>query len=146
MSRMLDNRQSRGTWGFRAFGLFVAVWLNLALAPCAMAYKAAQDHDCPNCPPVVSNGHHDMHDGHDATMEMPCADGLSDCMIDDDVTHDGRQGQLKTDYDCPTAVAVVADEPQAHARADASIAVPRYSSIHPGAPPPIHLLNCVFLD
>ena len=146
MSRILDNGQLRGTRVLRAFGLFVAVWLNLALAPCAMAYEALQDHDCPNCPPVESHGHHDMHDGHDATVEMPCADGLSDCMIDGDVIHDARPGQLKAGDDCPTIIVHVACEPRVRAPVITAIAVPRYAAIHPGAPPPIHLLNCVFLD
>ena len=146
MNHMSHNRQWRGTRGIRAFGLFVAVWLNLALAPCAMAYEAAQDHDCPNCPPAESHGHHDMHDGHEAAASMPCADGLSDCMIEDDVTNDGRQGQVKTGDDQPALGAPFAGPPQLRVQVVTVTAVPRYASIQPGAPPPIHLLNCVFLD
>lgn len=143
MSRIFENRQLRGSRGLRTFGLFVAVWLNLALAPCAMAYEAAQDHDCPNCPPAA---HHDMHVGHDAKASMPCADGLSDCMIEGDVNHDGRQGQLKTGEDQPSPGMPFAGQPPVSIQPVAAVALPRYTSIHPGAPPPIHLLNCVFLD
>lgn len=129
---------------FRAFGLFAAVWLNLALAPCAMAYEPAKDHDCPHCPPSESHGHHDMHDGGAGTM--PCADGLADCLLEDDVNHDGRGAQPKVD-DAPAVLVFVPGEEQQHrVAARAANAPPRYASIHPGAPPPVHLLNCVFLD
>jgi hypothetical protein len=146
LSRTLDNRQLHGSRGLRAFGLFVAVWLNLALAPCAMAYEAARDHDCPDCPPAESHAHHDMHDAPEATASMPCADELSDCMIEDDAANDGRQGQLKTGDDHPTFVVPFAGQPTVLSQPVTTVAVPRYASIHPGAPPPIHLLNCVFLD
>ena len=144
MKGAFRHRNSYGTRGFRALGLFVAVWLNLALAPCAMAYEAAQDHDCPHCPPEEMQGHHDMHAG--MQDEMPCADELADCLIEDEVNHDGRAGQLKVG-DAPVAFVFDSlDDSLPTAPADGATAPPRYASIHPGAPPPTHLLNCVFLD
>ena len=39
-------------WARYALSLFVVVWLNTALQPCAMAAGDAggHDHDCPYCP------------------------------------------------------------------------------------------------
>ena len=87
-----------------------------------------------------------MHDQHEAKAEMPCADGLATCMIEGDVNHDGRYGQLKS-----ADGSAVAGIPFDHSAFGLTPnvghnTVPRYTSIHPGAPPPIHLLNCVFLD
>ncbi|NIW09205.1 MAG: hypothetical protein GWN33_00815, partial [Gammaproteobacteria bacterium] len=35
----------------RVFGLFVAVWVSLALQPCVVA--AVSESDCPHCPPEI---------------------------------------------------------------------------------------------
>ena len=79
MSHPAGSRK-RQTRGGKVLGLFVAVWLNLALAPCAMAIEAGEDHPgdhpCPHCPPADTHGHHDMHAGMQA--QAPCADDLSD--------------------------------------------------------------------
>jgi hypothetical protein len=134
----------RTSRGLRALGLFAAVWLNLALSPCAMAYQAFEQHDCPDCPSSPMTGHHDMHDG--KTVQAPCADDLTDCMIDDDFSHDGRTGQLKVDdtpdsgLGLPAIDVVILDTRTCRSES------PRYSAGRPGAPPPIYLLNCVFLD
>lgn len=133
--------------GLRAFGLFVAVWLNLALAPCAMAYEALQDHDCPHCPPAQSHdGHHDGHDMQGATAQLSCADSLADCMIEDEASHDGRQGWPGHFDDSEVVGISLSDDLRATVPHGSAFTVPRYASIHPGAPPPIYLLNCVFLD
>lgn len=60
----------------RWLGVFVAVWLNLAVQPCAMALGL--DRDCPHCPPVQ---HEDMaHHGHHAEeVDAGCDSLLSDC-------------------------------------------------------------------
>ena len=77
---------------------------------------------------------------------MPCADGFADCLIDEDANHDARSGTLKL-KDAPVALflAPLAETHQVSFR-DRNDLPPRYSSIHPGAPPPIHKLNCVYLD
>lgn len=146
MSQLFSIRQRQSLWGRRALGLFVAVWLNLALQPCAMAFEADDDHDCPHCPPVQIHEHGGMHGSMD--NNMPCADGPSDCAIVEDLNHDGRGGQLKlkdAPVDMPVAIAphelaelfrpVVIERPP-----------PRYASVHAGAHPPLHILYCVYLD
>ena len=146
MSYPASISSERRTRGRRALGLFAAVWLNLALAPCAMAYESQDDHDCPHCPPAEEHGHHDMHAGMQA--EMPCADGMSDCSLDGDFSHDVRNGKAKlkdTQHELPAFVA--ADEPppqpvvRHHQRAP-----PWFATAHAGASPPLHVLYCVYLD
>jgi len=46
----------------RVFGLFVAVWVSLALQPCAVAQVS--ESDCPHCPPEI--------EAVAATMESHC--------------------------------------------------------------------------
>jgi len=145
LSYLARVRQHQQPWGRRALGLFVAVWLNLALQPCAMAYELAADPDCLHCPPEQMQGHGDMHG--DMDHEMPCDDGLSDCAIVENLNVDARGDQLKVkDAPSDVAIAIVPHElvPLFPAPADATL-LPRYASVHSGAPPPIHVLHCVYL-
>ena len=149
MSHPADSRQQQ-TRGKRALGLFVAVWLNLALAPCAMAMEAADghsdDHTCPHCPPAEMHGHHDGHAGMQA--EAPCAEDLSDCGLDQDFSHDVRGGQVQlkdAHYELPAFVGT--SGPVASSQAPVRQRAPPPNDagrLPPG--PPLHLLNCVFLD
>ena len=145
MSHLADSKrqQSRGR---RALGLFAAVWLNLALAPCAMAVEADDDHDCPHCPPAAVQGHHEMHTGMQA--EAPCAGDLSDCGLDEEFSHDARGGQSQPkdiQHELPVAVAGsdAGFSELAHVRQRAP---PLGETGPPPAGPPVYLLNCVFLD
>ncbi len=144
MSHLANIRMRQQSWGRRALGLFVAVWLNLAVQPCAMAYEV-EDHDCPHCPPAATHEHADMHGSMDA--DMPCADGASDCNIDEDWNHDSRGGQSKLkDAPADLLIAIAPDELAAlsdHAR-DAPVQ-PRHGSVQAGAPPPLYVLNCAYL-
>lgn len=146
MSYFASIGQERHSRGLRALGLFVAVWLNLAMQPCAMAYQAEDDHDCPHCPPAAAHDHGDRHGGSDGPM--PCADGAADCMIDDDWSHDGRGGSSKLkDASGDSPVAIIHHE---YARTtlqhrDTTLR-PRTLSVHAGVPPPLHVLYCVYLD
>ena len=146
MSHPASISSKRRTQGRGALGLFVAVWLNLALAPCAMANAAEDDHDCPHCPTAEMQAHHDMHAGMDA--QMPCADGLSDCSLDGDFSHDARGGQSKFKAgESHTPVAIVATEIAALVRPPArERSPPRITTAHLGASTPLHVLYCVYLD
>ncbi len=133
--------------GCRALGAVVAVWLNLALQPCAMAFDSASDHDCPDCPPARVHEQH--HDSMDVTMrhDVPCAVGTPDCMLSDDFSHDGRSGQLNL-KDAPSAqpVALIPGDLRTPCALPARVTPgPRYATVHAGAPPPLHVLHCVYL-
>jgi hypothetical protein len=145
LSHFASIRQQQQSWGRRALGLFVAVWLNLALQPCAMAYQADDDHDCPNCPPMQMQEHAGVHG--DIDHDMPCVDGLADCFIDGDLNHDGRGGQIKLKDLSTDVPLVIADfgSPIRFQHPGNATSQPRYALLHPGAPPPLYVLHCVYL-
>lgn len=149
MSHFLGSSRRRSR-GRSALGLFVAVWLNLALAPCAMALQADDgdhgDHDCPHCPPSEMQGHHEMHAG--MQPGAPCAGDLSDCGLDDEFSHDARSGQSQlkdAQYELP-ALAIAGDLTLGQCAAAQQRAPPPQLAGRLPAGPPVYLLNCVFLD
>ena len=110
-----------------------------------MAFAAEDDNDCAHCPPAQMLEHGGMHGdmGHD----MPCADGLADCAIVDDLNYDGRSGKIKlNDSPVDTLLAIAPYELAVPFRQPASATLhPRYTSVHAGAAPPLHVLHCVYL-
>jgi len=109
----------------RVGALLLAVSLNLAILPCAMALEPAEPaHDC--CPPEIQ-------------LEA------SDCCVLDDVSVDARTGTVKP-YESPDLAALPAIA-TAH-RLDPAFA--HYVPVAeppdpPGNPPPLHKLFCVYL-
>ncbi len=145
MSLVANIRQRQQTWARRALGLFVAVWLNLALQPCAMALEAMQDNDCPHCPAAQTHEHGGTHAG--MGHDMPCASAAADCSFSEDLNHDGRSGQLKlkdAQFDSPIAISSGALALPYGNPVDFRPR-PRYASVHAGAPPPLNVLHCVYL-
>jgi hypothetical protein len=133
-------RKQQQTWGRRALGLFVAVWLNLALQPCAMANAMESEQQ-----PMQMHEHGGALGNMD--MQMPCADGVADCSIDDDLNHDGRSGQIElkdSSNDLPLAVADCSLQLKLNRSADAPL-LARYGLLHSGAPPPFYVLHCAYL-
>lgn len=132
----------------RGPGLLLLLLLNLAIEPCAAVSDA--DHDCPHCPPAE---HHEMaaHHGHhgeqeDSKATNPCASMQSDCCELDEVNLNARASQLKAKdaVEQPAAISVGAPWLEAP-----EFEIPVYTTGPPvpvAASPPIHLLNCVFLD
>lgn len=139
MSHLASIRQQQQTWGRRALGLFVLVWMNLALQPCAMAYESDDQ------APMQMQGHGGMH--HDMDEQVPCADGLSDCSIASDLNHDGRTGKIQLKDLCnDIPLAIAGCESQLRFRQPDNALIPaRYALLHSGAPPPLYVLHCVYL-
>lgn len=136
------NGRSRGT---RAFGLFVAVWLNLALQPCAMALQAPADTGCPHCPPAETHDHGMAHAG--MQQQSPC-DDAGNCSIDDSVSHDVRTGQVKLKHpavELPAAI-FTPDSGFATQPLTGQCLAPERDYHLAGAAPPLHVLFCVYLD
>ena len=149
MSLLANIRQRQQTWARRALGLFVAVWLNLALQPCAMALESMQDNDCPHCPPAQTHAHDGMHDRMHESMghEMPCASATADCSFSEDLNHDARGDQLKlkdAHIDSPTAISC-REFALPYGNPVDFLPRPRYASVHTGASPPLNVLHCVYL-
>ncbi len=106
--------------------LSLAVFLNLALLPCALALEVLEDrHDC--CPPEIN-------------LEV------FECCEIDDASLDSRGGVLKTDDTGDVEPAT------APALAGLQFAAARTSvdTTGPPDPPPravaLHVLNCVYLN
>ena len=148
MSKAARQRQHGQSRNLRAFGLFVAVWLNLALQPCAMAFAELDEPDCPHCPPSQMQAHE--HGAAHAAMERdaPCADGVADCAVVDSINHDRRGNQPKLEFpgaDLP--VVIGADNAgDAALRPSRRISFPEPLYYITGSPPPLHVLYCVYLD
>lgn len=131
-------------WNRRVLGLFAAVWLNLAIQPCAMALE--QEHDCPHCPPAHEHEMAMHHGSAEAKAKPPCASMQAQCGELDDFSVDGRSGQLKA-KDVVDLTAILSHEYTE--LADQSLWLARGSTDPPDDPfgsPPLHVLHCVYLD
>jgi hypothetical protein len=138
-------RQRQVPWARRTLGMFVVVWLNLVLQPCAMALGGEIDHDCPHCPP----SHERQHDSHNmASNEMPCATGAADCDVLDEFDYDGRLSQLKLKdprNDLPVAIISVTELLAGVRHSRVEKRRPTHNA-PPGYPIPLNVLYCVYLD
>ena len=125
-------------------GLLAVSWLNMAVAPCAMAYES--DDYCPHHAPVEK---HDMasHHGHgEADTGPSCATAQPECceLAAASVDSRGNKPQFKSALEMVLITAPLT--PVLPSRASKQ---PHVASDPPditGAWPPLHVLNCVYLD
>ncbi len=132
----------------RVFGLLVAVWVSLALQPCAVA--AVSDHECPHCPieveaaPAADEDHCNPAGKNKADDGTSVPSGQSECCDLDDGIVNVRIDTTGDDDDLsilPTSV------PASQFRLG-----PCEESGNATGPPdptggsvPLHVLNCVYL-
>ena len=138
-----NNRRTRTATG-RLLGVLGVFWLNLVVAPCAMAIGA--EHDCPHCPPEMGDEMAAHHGHHQDDAASACDALMSDCDDLGTYANEGRFAQLKLkDKSDPVAMAppTLPGTPIAEVRFVVTTADPPDPV---GAFPPLHLLNCVFLD
>ena len=128
----------------RVLGVLGVFWLNLVVAPCAMALGT--EHDCPHCPPEQMDEMAAHHGHHGEAAGTGCDTLMSDC---DDIgayAHEGRAAQPKLKDKAET----VSMAPPAVRNVPVEIAGLVTTTADPPDPdpvfPPLHLLNCVFLD
>ena len=137
------GKRSRTATG-RLLGVLGVFWLNLVVAPCAMAF--GDEHDCPHCPPEMAGEMAAHHGHHEDSAASACDALMSDCDDIGTYVHDGRPAQpkLKDNAD-PVSMA---PPPFAEFAIDTVGFVT--TAADPPDPvaafPPLHLLNCVFLD
>lgn len=143
MQAISTTRQTNPRLTSRVLTVVFALWLNLAVQPCAMAFGS--DHDCPHCPPSQEDPMAAHHGGHGDEAEAGCDTLPADCGDIDEFSFEGRSSlsKLKDKTEIvailPTVVPAVTFDPVAYSTTAAD---------PPGltaAPPPKHLLNCVFL-
>lgn len=143
MQAIFTTRQTNTRLTSRVLAVVVALWLNLAVGPCAMAFSA--DTDCPHCPPPQEDSMAAHHGGHGDEAEPGCDSLPTDCGDIDDFSLDGRSslGKLKDTTDSvaivPATLPEVTFDPVAYFATAADPPGPT------AALRPLHLLNCVFL-
>lgn len=138
-----SNRRSRAATG-RLLGVLGLFWLNLVVAPCALAFGA--EHDCPHCPPEQAGEMAAHHGHHDDVAATGCDSLASDCDDLGDFAHEARGAQLKLkDKAEPVSMA-----PPALPEVSIDTAGCVTTAADPPDPdpefPPRYLLNCAFLD
>jgi hypothetical protein len=141
---MSSNGKRTRTASGRLLGVLGVFWLNLVVAPCAMAFGA--EHDCPHCPPEMTAEMAAHHGHHDDSKVSACDALMSDCDDLGTFVHEGRGAQVKLkDKAEPVPMA-----PPAIAGAPITTVTFATTAADPPDPvgtfPPLHLLNCVFLD
>ena len=144
MNTTTRNSKHRHTATGRLLAVLGVFWLNLVVAPCAMAFGA--EHDCPHCPPEMTAEMAAHHGHHDDSMASACDALMSDCDDLGTFVHEGRGAQVKLKDKAepvPMAPPAIADAPITTVTFATTAADPPDPV---GAFPPLHLLNCVFLD
>jgi len=132
-------------------GLIVAVSLNVALQPCAMALSTSDEPGCPHCPPAMAeNAGHRHHDGDHSTgaSVSPCAQTDATCSSVDAMYVDARKVETKfkpAQGDLPLAIVAHADCAPDRPP-DVSTRLPSTLPGRVSPFPPLHILYCVYLD
>lgn len=144
------NRARQIPWARRVLGLFLAVWLNMALQPCAMAFADMQGRNCLHCPPAhtmdMSSPVSPM--AHDAIPQhVPCMTQASQCEVLDDYNIDGRSMQSKVkDAQSDMPIDIVHAFVGVHVPDAETVSFSKAGAFcQPGAEPPLNLLYCVYL-
>ena len=148
MNLLASIRQRQTPWAGRALGLFVVVWLNMALQPCSMAFGGTNEHDCSHCPPAHSGEvfSHNAHETDDSAPDNPRAEtSASHCASFDEFNHDSRTVKVRyAQSDVPLAiVTTIAFIPVENASTTLSSFCDR--AYWPGDPPSINVLYGVYL-
>ncbi len=153
MNHRITGKASSRAASSGVFGMLLALSLNLAILPCAMAL-GIDDQACPHSA-IAEQGAMDAHHGHgtghvneDAGQSHPdCLSAGSSCCDLAVVSAEARWSQVKVkeDYDDkPWLVSITAHAPQPVAGfAMAAVADPPDP---PGTSVPRHVLFCVYLD
>lgn len=141
-----------------ALAALALAWVAVLAQPCAMAMAMDAVPVCPDCPPPAAaeaapgmhgaaghHGHSSHGDAYTGGAQMPCGTNQANCDALDDASVDGRtlKAKVQTGADAPPLAQVA---PLALMRAPAASRRAMFCPLPPGAAPPIHLLNCVYLN
>jgi hypothetical protein len=116
-----------------------------------MAFGGAGENDCMHCPPALAEegASHSMHHADDSNgSSAPCATGMSQCVVGDEINIDSRTSTVKVkDVPSDTLLAIApANAVLTRAEYSASLPVSLVRPYLPGDPPPLNVLYCVYLD
>ena len=125
----------------RSLGVLAIFWLNLAVMPCAMAIEADTENEpCPmmSDQAMVQKGHHE------SQADADCLSMQSVCCSIVQATADNRSSAEKLQKDASPACST----PPAWPALQTTFV--RQHDLRPPDPdlcfPPLHVLNCVYLD
>lgn len=128
-----------------ALAVVVALWVNVAVQPCAMAFGTEAD-DCLHCPPAHEGSMAMMHGDHADATSNDCVSMSGACGEITEFGVDSR-GSQSTPKDKADVVATLATWPQEPIDCGVGCSSSAADPPDPVSPPlPIHILNCVFLD
>jgi hypothetical protein len=138
-----NSKRSRPATG-RLLAVLGVFWLNLVVAPCALALGS--EHDCPHCPPEHAAEMAAHHGHHEAVAGTGCDALTSDCDDIGTYAHEGRpaQPQLKDKAEPISMVPSAFPETPLDTVGFTTTAAEPPEIVR--VSPPLHLLNCVFLD
>lgn len=142
------NHNLRNVPGARkVFGLLLALWVSLAIQPCAVA--AVSEHDCPHCPTEIEAAPESQHHhGHAASANetgqaADCGATQADCCELVEGIASVRVDSPEPDDEIPAITSApppgVLDAP----RARPALAVPLPQLV--AARVPLHIIKCVYL-
>ena len=151
MNHRITGQSSSRAVTVSVFGVFLALCLNLAILPCAMAL-GVDDQACPHgtvAEQGAMDGHHGHSTGHadeDAGQSHPdCMSTGSSCCDLAVASADSRWAQVKAGFDDePWLVSMTANPLQPVASYAIAAAVDPPDP--PGTSVPRHVLFCVYLD
>jgi len=137
-----SNRIPANSVSRRALAVFVVCWLNMAIAPCAMAFQVVEEsaHHAPAAGHEMAHGSHHASDSDVAD----CCDALQADCCELGSANVGQRGDKPQSQDEVLAVADDLAWPSLHI-----VATPK-PEFRPPDPalhfPPLHKLFCVYLD
>ena len=148
LNPLVTIQQRQAPLARRVLGLFVAVWLTMALQPCAMAFGDVNDDGCLHCPAAHSEeiSSHSAHAADQPELSaLPYETDASQCGFASDFNYDGRVLKVKdSPTDVPTnivpSLAVIPLEKNLPALPDIAD-----SSCLPGDPQRLNVFYCVYL-
>lgn len=150
MNLLATIRQRQTSWTRRVLGVFVVVWLTLAVQSCAMAFDDLNDDDCQLCP-LAHSGQVSSQSAHDAENSdlatSPSENNEDQCTSVDGVDYDSGVARV-TIKDVPSdSPDKFAPRVTAGSRKFSSSALPdsNDSSFLPGSTQPLNILHCVYL-
>lgn len=144
MTLFATSRRRPAAATARLLGAVIVAWVNMAVAPCAMAFGG--EPDCPHCPPAQESEAAAHHGDHGDDVKAGCDSLQSQCDDADQFSFDGRNtnNTAKAKVDLPLGIPVLVPELCIERTAFMSSAVdpPPLDATSP----PLHILYCVFLD
>ena len=137
-----SNKRSATATG-RLLGVLGVFWLNLVVAPCALAFGS--EHDCTHCPPEQAGEMAAHHGHHDETAATDCDALTSDCDDIGTLAYEGRSAQPKLKDKAEPVLMAPPAIPDAPIDTVVFVTTAADPPDPAGAFPRLHLLNCVFL-